>query len=68
MNIWQQVIDHELVSAHLGIAKDGVSWDEARKAISGLIQWHVDVALDPKVNGGYALIKVEYLLDDGYEF
>lgn len=66
MNIWQQVIDHELVIAHLGIAKDDVSFEEARRAISELIQWHVDVALDPEVNGGYALVKVKHLIDDGY--
>lgn len=33
MNIWQKVIDHELVIAHLGVAKDDATWDEARKVI-----------------------------------
>lgn len=67
MNVWQQVVDHELVIAHLGVAKDDVSWDEARKAISELIQWHVDVATDPRVNGGHALVKVEHLEDSGFD-
>ena len=67
MNIWQKVIDHELVIAHLGVAKDDATWDEARKAISELIQWHVDVATNPKVNGGYVLVNTKTLEEEGWD-
>ena len=67
MNIWQKVIDHKLVITHLGVAKDDATWDEARKAISELIQWHVDVATNPKVNGGYVLVNTKTLEEEGWD-
>jgi len=33
-----------------------------REQLHAVIQWHVDVALDPAVNGGYELIKTDSLL------
>lgn len=63
MNVWQLAIDKELVLAYLGVAKDGATQEEATKALSELIQWHIDVATDPRVNGGYALVKVEHPKD-----
>lgn len=59
-NVWQEAIDHELVCAYLGIASEEASIDEARKALSELIQWHIDVATNPDTNGGYKLVKVRY--------
>lgn len=67
MNVWQKVVDHELVVAHLGVAKDNVTWEEARRAISELIQWHVNVATDPKVNGGYVLVHTKTLEEEGWD-
>lgn len=58
-NVWQQAIDDELISAHLGVAGDYATLDDARQALSDLIQWHIDVATDPKVNGGRELVKCE---------
>lgn len=44
---WRWAIDRELVCAHLGVANpDG----DPVKLLSELIQWHVDVALDPRVS------------------
>lgn len=59
-NAWQQAIDHELVCAYLGVAKDDATYEDARKALSELIQWHVEVATNPETNGGYKLVKVRY--------
>lgn len=54
MNVWQEAIDYELVIANIGIAGD-VSLDEAKKTLSELIQYYIDVATDPRVNGGRSL-------------
>jgi len=43
-NAWQQAIDDELVNAHLGIAKDGITREEAKAELNKLIAWHIDVA------------------------
>ena len=59
MNNYQQAVDIELVSAQLGVAKETDDFHLARQKLRQLIEWHVDVATDPRVNGGYALVKVE---------
>lgn len=43
-NPWQQAIDDELVNAHLGIAKDEITREEAKAELNKLIAWHIDVA------------------------
>lgn len=43
-NPWQQAIDDELVNAHLGVAKDGITREEAKAELNKLIAWHIDVA------------------------
>ena len=53
-NPWQQAVDVELVSAHLGMAGN-VSFADAAKALSELIQWNIDVATNPQTNGGLSL-------------
>jgi uncharacterized protein YoaH (UPF0181 family) len=58
-NPWQEAVDRERVSAHLGIAADGVSVDEAVKQVAELIDWHVQVATDPFANGGFSLQPVQ---------
>lgn len=60
-NVWQQAIDDELVAAHLGVAQDGVPLEYAKKRLNDLICWHIDVALDPAVNGGYQLVSKAWL-------
>lgn len=57
VNPWQHAVDQQRVIAHLGVAADGVSLEEATKQLGELIDWHIDVATDPQVNGGYALVK-----------
>lgn len=54
-NPWQEAVDRERVSAHLGIAADGVTCEEAARQLAELIDWHVKVATDPAVNGGLSL-------------
>lgn len=55
-NPWQRAVDEERISAHLGIAADGVTNEEARRLLGELIDWHIKVATDPAVNGGYKLV------------
>lgn len=57
LNVWQQAIDAELVSTHLGIAHNDATFEDAQKAIRELICWHIDVATDPRTNGGKVLFR-----------
>lgn len=66
MNVWLEVVDHELVIAHLGVAKETATLEEARKSLAQLIQWNVDIALDPAVNGGYVLVNKNVLEEQGW--
>ena len=59
LNVWQQAIDAELVSAHLGVAPNDATFEGARKAIHELICWHIDVATNPATNGGQRLTDVK---------
>ena len=55
VNAWQQAVDKELVSAHLGVAGD-VTPAEAAKALHELICWNIEVATNPQTNGGKVLV------------
>ena len=56
---WMQAVDDQMLVTHLGVANVQDSAEVAKKKLQSLIQWHIDVALDPCVNGGYKLVKVE---------
>lgn len=55
---WAAAADRELVAAELGVAKIDDSTDVAAAKLRELIDWHVSVATDPAVNGGYVLVPV----------
>lgn len=56
---WAAAADRELVAAELGVANIDDSTDVAAAKLRELIYWHVSVATDPAVNGGYVLVPVE---------
>lgn len=56
---WLRAIDEALVVAHLGVAEAEDGYEEARRKLNELICWHVTVATDPAVNGGFKLMPVE---------
>ena len=56
---WLQAIDEALATTELGIADKSDSYDTAKRKLGELIDWHVSVALDERVNGGYRLVPVE---------
>ena len=56
---WIQAVDDAMVTTHLGVANVQDSYEVAKNKLQALIQWHIDVALDPCVNGGYQLVKME---------
>ena len=56
---WLRAIDEALVVTHLGVADESYTYEQAREKLTNLIGWHVDVATDPAVNGGYKLMPVE---------
>lgn len=60
---WLLACDEELVCCHLGVAELSDSYETARKKLQAIIDWHVSVALDPKVNGGYELRKQDAKTD-----
>lgn len=56
---WLRAIDEALVVTHLGVANGSDTYEQAREKLTNLIGWHVDVATDPDVNGGWKLIPIE---------
>jgi len=68
MNPYQRAVDTELVSAHLGIADSSDSYDKAKKKLDELIKWHIDVATDPAVNGGFVLAPIQQSIQASIEF
>lgn len=55
---WLRAVDDNMTSSHVGVANASDTYHEARKKLSDLIEWHVQVATDPCVNGGFVLVKV----------
>lgn len=42
-NVWQQVVDEALVVAHIGIANNDATFDEAKKKLNDLICHSIDI-------------------------
>ena len=55
---WLRAIDEALVVAHIGVADKRDTYEQAKEKLNNLIGFHVDVATDPAVNGGYKLVSV----------
>ena len=55
---WLRAVDDNMTSSHIGVANACDTYHEARKKLSDLIEWHVQVATDPCVNGGFVLVQV----------
>ena len=53
---WLRVIDEALVVAHIGVANADDTYEEAGAKLDSLIGFHVVVATDPAVNGGWKLV------------
>lgn len=62
INPYQAAVDRELISCHLGTANDDDGDTVAGEKLSQVIDWHVSVATDPKVNGGYHLVHKDVLV------
>lgn len=56
VNGWLRAIDEEMVCTHLGIADTSDSYEVAKEKLNKLIAWHVAVATDLAVNGGFMLV------------
>lgn len=56
---WLRAIDEALVTAHIGVANAHDTYEQAKAKLDNLIGFHVDVATDPAVNGGWKLMPVE---------
>ena len=58
---WLRAIDEALVVAHIGVANESDTYEQAKAKLDSLIGLHVDIATDPAVNGGWKLVPVEIL-------
>ena len=56
---WLRAVDEALVVTHLGVANASDTYEQAKAKLDSLIGWHVDVATDPAVNGGWKLVPLE---------
>ena len=54
-----QAADEMLIVSGIGTAEPDDDLDTAKRKLGELIDWHVAVALDERVNGGYRLVPVE---------
>lgn len=54
-----RAVDRELVTAEIGVANPDDSFEVASQKLHELIMWHVKVATDPAVNGGFVLVPVD---------
>lgn len=55
---WLRAVDEEMVAAHLGVADASDDYATAKTKLNTLIAWHIEVATDPAVNGGWKLVPV----------
>ena len=53
---WIRAIDEALVVTHLGVANASDTYEQAKAKLDSLVGFHVDVATDPAVNGGWKLV------------
>ena len=56
---WLRAIDEALVTAHIGVANAHDTYEQAKAKLDNLLRFHVDVATDPAVNGGWKLVPIE---------
>ena len=49
--IWRDTLEQMLVTAGVGVAKEGASRVEAEATINRLIDWHIAMANDPRTTG-----------------
>jgi len=56
---WLRAIDEALVVAHIGVANESDTYEQAKAKLDNLIGFHVDIATDPAVNGGWKLVPIE---------
>ena len=60
---WRRAIDEALVVTHIGVAKASDTYEQAKAKLDNLIGFHVAVAADPAVNGGWKLVPIEPTTD-----
>lgn len=56
---WLRAIDEALVVAHIGVANESDTYEQAKAKLDTLIRLHADIATDPAVNGGWKLVPIE---------
>jgi len=62
---WLRAIDEALVVAHIGVANPDDTYEQAKAKLDNFIGFHVDVATDPAVNGGWKLVPMPATQENG---
>ncbi len=68
---WLRAVDEAMVVTHLGVANEDDSYEIAKHKLNNLIGWHVNVATDPAVNGGFKLVpenQIEILINTAKDY
>ena len=60
-NPWKECIDQELVT----LESTADSFASPKDALKAIIDWHVAIATDPAVNGGFMLVPVRQPKNQG---
>ena len=56
---YAQAAGEALIVANLGVDDSADSFEQANKKLMSLIDWNIQVATDPAVNGGFKLVPIE---------
>jgi len=57
-DIWRKAVDYCLIVNCIGTTDGCETVHDAVGKIAELVKWEVQIATDPKVNGGYKLVKI----------
>jgi len=57
-NIWKEAIDHLLIINNIGTSDDCKTTKDVLNKLSLLIEFEIQIATDPEVNGGFKLTKI----------
>jgi len=57
-DIWRKAVDYCLIVNCIGTTDGCETVHDAVGKIAELVKWEIQIATDPKMNGGYELVKI----------
>ena len=68
-DIFRKALDEALIARWIGTVDHCKTVADVEKVLHTLCDWEIAVATDPKVNGGYKLVKVDQeYVDEDFEW